>query len=183
MPVVTGIATEDARKYWPQLIGALFIPATPTNVGATQWDPRIKTFKIGEGGWINPGGGRVPRTPVANLRRLSAPLIQELDAVVDTTRLLIDQRYPSDSRATFEKTLTGADFTFEGTSTIRVRCLLDFGEFNNDGFGNSPELYEIGLFSDHPTISAQKMMVAYATFPAQVKDNSKQLENVVRIVF
>lgn len=183
MATVPGVVTEDARKYWPQLIGTIFIPATTTNTGATQWDPRIKTFKVGEGGWINPGGGAVPRTPSPSLRRLTAPLIQDLDAVVDPTRALVDQRYPAQSLATFSKALTPGDFLFESPSIIRVRCLLDFAEFNNDGFANSPEIYEIGLFSDHPTEAGQSLMVAYATFPMQIKDNSKQLENLIRIVF
>lgn len=183
MAIVNAVLTEDARKYWPQLIGGLFIPTTPTDVGATEWDNRIKTFKVGEGGWVDPGTGKVPRTPDPALRRLSAPLIQDIDAIVDPTRAVIDQRYPANSLATFEKALIGADFTFEGTSTIVVSCLLDFGEFNDDGFANSPEIYEIGLFSDHPTEAGEKLMVAYGTFPVQIKSGGIQLENVVRIAF
>jgi len=183
MPVVPGVVTEDARKYWPQLFGGLLgDPSTTTSVGVS-WNPVFTHFKIGEGGWIDPGGGKVPRTPDAALRRLSSPLIQDLDAVVDPTRAVIDQRYASQERATFEKALVPTDFLFEAPTIIRVRCLLDFAEFNDDGFGNDPNLYEIGIYSDHPTESGEKLMVAYATFPLQVKDNSKQIENLVRIVF
>ena len=134
MAVIPGVVTDDARLYLPQLLGGIYIPESVTNVGASEWDCRIKTFKVGEGGWIDPGSGAVPRTPATDLRRVSAPLIQDLDCVVDTTRNPIDQRYPSDSLATFEKSLTGADFLFEAPTTIRVRCLLDFAEFNDDGF-------------------------------------------------
>jgi hypothetical protein len=183
MAIIPGVVTEDARKYWPQLIGTLFTPATTTNTGATEWDPRIKTFKVGEGGWIDPGPGREARTPDATLRRVTAPLIQDIDALVDPTRAPIDQRYPADSLGTFEKALTGTDFTFEAPTTIRIKCLLDFADFNDDGNGNDPEIFEIGIFCDHPTESGEKLMLAYATFPKQIKDNTKQLENVVRIVF
>lgn len=183
MAIVEAVITEDARKYWPQFFGGLVNdPATSTLVGST-WDPRINLFKVGEGGWVNPGSGKAPRTPVTNLRRLSAPLIQDLDAIVDPTRALIDQRYPSDSRATFSKAISPADVLFEGTSAIRVDCLLDYADFNDDGFGNDPEIYEIGLFSDHPTEAGEYLMIAYGTFPAQIKDNATQLLNTIRITF
>ena len=79
------------------------------------------------------------------------------------------------------------DVTFIAPSTIEVECLLDFSDFNDDGFGNAPEIYEIGIFSDHPVESGlasdQGLMVAYGTFPVEVKDNTKQILNVVRIIF
>lgn len=183
MAIVEAVITEDARKYWPQFFGGLANdPATSTLVGST-WDPRINLFKVGEGGWVNPGGGAVPRTPDPALRRLAAPLIQDLDAIVDAGRPLIDQRYAADSRATFSKALTPANVLFEGTSAIRVDCLLDFADFNDDGFGNNPEIYEIGLYSDHPTEAGEYLMVAYGTFPVQIKDNATQLLNTIRITF
>lgn len=137
MAVIPGVITEDARKYWPQFFGALLgDPSTTTIVGST-WNPVISHFKVGEGGWIDPGAGKVPRTPDPALRRLSAPLIQDIDAVVDPTRAALNQRYPADSRATFEKALIAADFLFEAPTIVRVRCLLDFGEFNDDGNGTA----------------------------------------------
>lgn len=182
MAVVPGVVTADARLYLPQLLGGIYQPGTTTVAGSI-WNPTLTHFKVGEGGWIDPGSGKVPRTPDPALRRLSAPLIQDLDAIVDATRAPIDQRYAVDERATFEKALTSGDFLFEGPTTIRVRCLLDFAEFNDDGFGNDPEIYEIGVFCDHPVEAGEKLMVAYGTFPVQTKDNSKQLENLIRITF
>ena len=183
MAIIPGVVTDDARLYWPQILGGIFSPNVVTTVGSSEWDPRIKTFKVGEGGWIDPGSGAVPRTPDPGLRRLSAPLIQDIDAIVDPTRAVMDQRYPADSLGTFEKALIVADFTFEAPTTIRVRCLLDFAEFNDDGLGNDPEMFEIGIFTDHPVEAGEKLMIAYATFPKQLKDVTKQIENVVRIVF
>lgn len=188
MAVIPGVVTDDGRQFFAKFLGAQtgFTPATSTIVG-TQWDPRIKFFKMGEGGWIDPGTGRVPRTADPALRRLSSPLIQDLDAAVDTTRAAIDQRYPADSRFTFEKALTVADLTFESPSTLRVRCLLDFAEANVDSFLTEPRFFEIGIFTDHPTISGlasdQGLMLAYATFPEEAKNSGKQLENIVRITF
>jgi hypothetical protein len=153
-------------------------------VAGSVWDNRYKFIRWGEGGWINPGGGAVPRTPDPTLRRLSSPLIQDLDAAVDVTRSGPSQRYGSTERAIFQKAIDyDADVTMEGTvpSVAKIRCLLDFGEFNNDGFGNDPAIWEIGVFADHPTISGQLLMVAYGTFGVEVKTSLKQIERFVRI--
>jgi hypothetical protein len=190
MAIIPAVVTDDARKYWPQFLGGILgtpgsttVPGTPP----TTWDPRFKFFKVGEGGWVDPGGGKVRRTPVSTLRRLSAPLIQDIDAAVDPTRAAPDQRYLSSERVTFKKDLVFSDVSFIAPSTIQIECLLDFSEFNDDGFGNSPEMYEIGIFSDHPEegglASDQGLMVAYGTFPVEVKDVTKQILNLVRIIF
>lgn len=182
MTLVTAIITEDGRKYWSQFFGSLLgVPSTSTVVGVS-WNPMLKTFKVGEGGWKDPGSGRVRRNPVEdNLRRVDNN-IQDIDAIVDGTRAVVDRRYPlASDRATFEKTLLLTDFTFEGPSTLRVRCFLDFADFNDDGFGNFPEIWEIGLFSDHPTAPGQKLMIAYGTFPKEIKTGATPIENIVRI--
>jgi hypothetical protein len=180
MAIIPAKVTVDARKYWPQFFGGLLgVPSTTTLVG-TSWNPIIKTFKVGEGGWLNPGPTRRD-PPEDDLRRLDNN-IQDIDAIVDPTRPGLSQRYAADQRAFFEKAVTLSDMAFESPTTLRVRCLLDFGEFNDDGFGNDPEIWEIGLFSDHPTVAGQKLMVAYGTFPLETKNGSKQLENLVRIV-
>lgn len=187
MAIVTAVITKDAREFWAKLFGGLLgDPSTTTNPATPEYDHRIKFFKIGEGGFVDPGTGEVPRVPDGALRRLSTPLIQDIDAVVDATRPVLDQRYALDQRGKFQKTLSPSDFTFESPSTLRVRCFLDFGEFNNDGFGNSPRMWEIGLFADHPTETGlavdEGLMVAYGTFPLEVKTGAIQIENIVRIV-
>jgi hypothetical protein len=188
MAIIPAVITDDARKYYSQFIGAIFgAPATTTIPGnpPTDWDPRIKFFKVGEGGWVDPGSGAERRTPDASLRRLSSPLIQDLDAAVDPTRVLASQRYLANERGTFKKNLTFTDIQFIAPSTIEIECLLDFSEFNNDGFGNSPEIWEIGIFADHPVESGlaadQGLMVAYGTFPIEIKNNTKQILNIVRL--
>jgi hypothetical protein len=195
MATIVAVVTDDARKYWPQFFGQLLgPPGTPTVPGSppTAYDPRIKFFKVGEGGWVDPGGGRERRTPDASLRKLSTDgtppvYLQDLDAVVDATRAPASQRYASTERATFKKDLSISDFSFISPTTIEIDCLLDFSDFNDDGYGNSPEIWEIGIFADFPEASGlsadQGLMIAYGTFPKEEKDASKQILNVVRIIF
>lgn len=212
MPIIPGVPTDDARKYLPQFLGRLLgIPASSTIVTpgpvTVQWNPWPIVFKIGEGGWIDPGAGKVPRTPDPALRRFAPdPLIQDIDAICDINRGVA--RYPSNplsptySRGAFMKALTPADLTFTPPSTLRVRCLLDFGDFNEDypGSGRNPEMWEIGVFSDHPGIVTpappavpgpgdpsnalkQLLMIGYGTFPMQTKNAGIQVENIVNIQF
>ncbi len=183
MAIISAKATVDARKYWPQLFGGLLGAPSVTTVVGVSWNPLIKTFKVGEGGWMDPGSGRVRRNPAEDDLRRVDNNIQDLDAVVDSTRLLAQQRYPATDRAVFQKNLVPSDFTFVSTSTLQVRCFLDFAEFNDDGFGNDPEIWEIALFSDHPVAGGEKLMVAYGTLPMEIKNSGKTLENLVRIRF
>lgn len=191
MAVIPAVITNDARQFWPKFFGGLAgIPASAT-VAGVQWDPRIKFFRIGEGGWINPGGGPERRMPDPDLRHVGGPDLglQALDADVDAFRGL--PRYegnpilPAYSRFVFQKTLTALDFTFLAPTKIEVACLLDFAEANEDFplSGRNPEFWELGLFSDHPTLVGKSLMVAYGTFPGETKDITKQILNKVRIVF
>lgn len=188
--IIPAVVTEDARKYWPQFFGGLMgAPSTVTMPGSppAQWDPRIKFFKVGEGGWFDPGSGKVPRTPDPALRRLMFPFIQDIDIEVDPTRPLALRRYPAPAPTPyFKKSLVSTDFTFETPTSIRISCLLEFGDYNDDGTG-FPKIWEIGLFTDHPELVApgpdQGLMIAYGTFVEESKDPTKQIENVVRIVF
>ena len=170
MAVIPAVVTDDARQFWPQMFGGLI----PFKL--------ISEFKVGEGGWIDPGGGPTPRTPVGSLRRLDNG-IQDIDAVVDPTRILANQRYAAAERASFTKALAASDFSFVSPTKVEVRCFLDLADFNDDGFGNSPNIYEIAVFSEHPTLVGQKLKLAYGTFPLQVKTSGISILNVVRIIF
>lgn len=138
------VVTDDALTHLPQMWAGISTFRI------------IDQFKVGEGGWIiDSGGNKVPRT--------ADPTLTDLDAIVNPSR------YTSDSLATFTKTVpSGLTASFDvPTKTLSVDCDLDFGEFNDDGMGNNPEIYEIGLFSLHP--SSGRIMVAYGTFPVVVK--------------
>lgn len=175
-----GTATEDALMYWPKFLGDLI---SPSWLGG---GPVFTHFKVGEGGWTDPGTGAIPRTPPeSDLRYASGPDVglQDIDALVDPFRAAADQRYPTDSRASFTKALIPSDFSFVAPNILRVRLFLDFGEFNDDGFGNSPEIWEAAVFSPHPTVSGKLLMVGYTTFPKVTKDAGRQLENAIDFPF
>lgn len=156
MAVVEGVVTDVAREKWAKTFGNV----APESPGATDV---VSYFKIAEGGWIDPGGGREPRTP--------DPTFNDVDVIENPGR------YPADSVFIFQKSFIAADLTFEATTTLRVRCFLDFAEANDDGFGNDPEFYEIGVFD------GDDVLIAYFTFPLETKNVAKTLENVVRLVF
>lgn len=199
MATILAVVTEDARKYWPWFLGGYGAPSTTTaplpGPAYGTWNPQLFSFKVGEGGWIDPGTGAERRTPVNNLRCVSGPLngLQDIDAIVDPTRAAIDQRYTATTGwSWFEKAFVSTDFTYVSPSILEVRCFLDFGDFNLDTpGGNPPEIWEIGLFSDHPlyardpvgTVGAKRLMVAYGTIPKEIKDATKQILHTVRIVF
>ena len=170
MSVVNAVVCDKARETWPQMFG-----------GLTLFRP-ISYFRVGEGGWIDPGAGRE--------RRIPDRTFTNLDLALDPGRAIIDRRYDGlESFGYFQKALVPGDFVFEGPTTLKVRCFLDFGEYNTKnaagttliynvgGLGVSPEIWELGLFDTNNN------MVAYGTFPKQIKDGTKQIENGVRIVF
>lgn len=170
MAVINGIVTTSAREAWPKMFGGL-LPFS-----------QIAYFRIGEGGWQDLGGGRERRTP--------STAYTNLDLVLDPARALMDQRYSgAESFGYYQKALVGSDFVFESPTILKIRCFLDYGEYNTKGaagaslvynvggLGVAPELWELGVFD------SANNMVAYGTFPKQTKDGTKQLENVVRIAF
>lgn len=197
--IIPAYVTDDARRCWPKFFAGLFGIGTNTVPGlegtpGVAWNPLITHFKVGTGGWIDQGNGvKTRRLPSPNLRRLAGPswregattyYLQDIDTVVDADRASSQRLYTV--RSTYQKQLTQADLTYEAPNILRVRCLLDFEEFNDDGAGAgaSPEIWEVGVFAAHPTVPAPEMlMVAYATFPKEVKTADKQIENIVKVQF
>jgi hypothetical protein len=208
---IVAVVTNDARKYWPMFFG-MKIPkvSSPSNsidpgltTGGDIWNPLITCFRVGEGGWIDSGGSYVPRTPDPDLRRSisltgfdgASYYVQDLDAVCDRTRSPADQRYDSQSRFCFQKSLTPADVTYDagtyGPTTIRIKCLLETSECNYDDYSNPPDIWELGIFCAHPRVintppggyPATMLMVAYCTFPVVTKTASIQFLRYVHITF
>ena len=170
MSLVNAVVTDKAREEWPKQFGGL-VPFQA-----------ISYFRVSEGGWENPGAGRQRRIPDKSFLNM--------DLVLDPARPIISRRYFGfESFGYFQKALTPGDFVYEGPTTLKVRCLLDFNDYNTKnavgttliynvgGLGVSPEVWELGLFD------ANNSMVAYGTFPKEIKNVSKQIENSVRIVF
>jgi len=191
MAQVVATVTNVARQYWPQFFGGI----------ATPWTPQFTYFKIGRGGWINPGGGPVPR--------IADPTLQDLDVIQNTSRYLpnIGTEGAGPGNIYYWKNaLIGANFSFATPTTLQIRCILDFGQFNDiqgvpssppggpvlSPSGTNPQLWELGIFSapppgyTSPTASAGNpnlLMVVYGTFAAETKTVAAQLENDCLITF
>lgn len=156
---ILGIVTDVGRETFARQLANLetFSPAS--------------YFKIGEGGWIDPGTGRVPRDP------LDARAFTDLDAILDASRPPIDQRYPVDDRYVFQKNFVASDLSYVADFRCRCRCRLETGEANDDGFGNAPEFWEIGVFD------GDDRLLGYATFILQTKTAARPIENFVNFQF
>jgi hypothetical protein len=124
-------------------------------------DLGISYFKIAEGGWRLAGASKVPRTP--------DPLLSDVDALANPGR------YPLDSRYVFQKSITPDRINITGANFIEIECFVDTSEANDDGFGNPPEFWEIGVFD------ADGTLVAYVTFDKQTKDDRRALRHLLTI--
>jgi hypothetical protein len=122
------------------------------------------SFKIGEGGWIDPGAGKEPIPPATSKT--------DVDPLGDG--------YAVDSQYVFTKDLSGADLTFTSPSRLEIRCFIAAGEANADINGNPPEFFELGVFD---AVSGGGTMLVYSTFPIEIKTASKALEHVIFVDF
>jgi len=121
---------------------------------------RIVKFAYGEGGCeTNPAGGRSPKLPDPSLTDLEAKVLSAPDNYF------------------FEKIIGAADVTFVMPSTIEFRCKLNPTDANDDGYGNPPKFFELGLYDDFGN------MIAYTTFDEQTKTETKSLITYVQVVF
>ena len=178
--VIRAVWTVDARKYLPRLHAV-------GGVGTTH--QVIDLFKMGGGGFVDPGGGPIPRDPEDNLRLVSDPYQQDLDMIVDPERPLGQQRYTGlslDLTTPLEGALAAPDFAAQDPSSLRVKVFLDFAEGNG---GGTAEYWEIGLFmTQHPddtirTGPGSSLMVAYGTMPKVTKTAASQYEAFVLLTY
>ena len=151
----------------PQVVSAVVTNAWRTKLaqiyqgGAVFAQPL--SFQIGEGGWTNPGGGKEPIPPNVALIALTA------------------SGYPSGSQYIFTKVLTGGDLTFTSPTRLEIKCVVASSEANDDGGGNPPEFFELGIFDDAtPSLGT---MLCYSTFPIEIKTSSKSLQHVIFVDF
>ena len=127
----------------------------------TVFDLRVEDggyFKIGEGG--NTAG--VPDTPDQTKTDIEAT------ALVGAASDIADEVY-------FKKLFVAADgnVTDPDDGTLLVTCTVASGEANDDGLGNNPIFYEIGIFDPDDT------MLCYGTFDGEEKVSGRTLEKVV----
>jgi len=154
--LLTGIITNKGREVFAKRFGII-------GTGVATNTARAFKFKYGEGGFIDTGSGRIPKSPTEGVALL------DVEAAA------------SGSLFEFEKNLIATDFTFlqpdVGTSIMQVRCRLAEIEANDNGFGDSPRFFEIGIFDD------ESNMLAWVTFSEQTKAASKILTNFVQVQF
>jgi hypothetical protein len=122
------------------------------------------SFKIGEGGWTDPGGGKEPIPPDTALTDVTAG----------------DVGYAPDSQYVFTKNFAGGDITFTAPTRLEIRCFVASSEANDDGSGAAPEFFEIGIFDG---AAGAGTMLVYSTFPIEIKTASKALEHVIFVDF
>ncbi len=121
--------------------------------------PDIVEFRIGEGGWET----------VDAVQRAKAP---------DPTRTTLDCQGPDaatwaglQSDFSFSIAL-GAGLTVSRVgSVITAVARVELADANDDGYGNDPEFWEAALFL------ADGTMIAYSTFPRQIKNNTRILRH------
>lgn len=122
------------------------------------------SFKIGEGGWTDPGAGKEPIPPDVTLTDVTAG------------------GFPAGSQYIFSKDLSGVDLTFTSPSRLEIRCFISASEANDDGTGAPPEFFELGVFDDTVGNGFGNMLV-YSTFPIEIKTASKALEHIIFVDF
>ena len=152
--VLQGVTTDAGRVALAQhVLGPLVRPPFAESYG--------KYFKIGTGGFLlGPGGTKSPKTP--------DPSLTDVEAAT-----LVGGYF-------FQRDFAVADLDFdicEGVPFAIFRVFLDFTDANDDGFGNAPEFFEIGIFDP------QDVMLFYTTFPGETKNPAKSLNHFVYVNF
>lgn len=145
--VVNGVMTNIGRETLAKAFG--FIGGFATSYAYY--------FKIGEGGFISTPGGNVPVAPDPSREDLAAEDDPALFA--------------------YRKDLTVSDISFISPSIIQLRCQLLPTEANDNGSGENPKFFEIGIFD------LNDKMIGYATFDEQTKNVTKTLILYVQIQF
>ena len=154
--ILTGIVTNKGKEVFAQRLGIIGT-GVPANTG------RAYKFKYGEGGFIDTGSGRIPKDPN------DGSTLTDVEAAA--SGLLFE----------FEKLLIATDFTFiqvdPSTNIMQIRCRVVELEANDNGFGESPRFFEIGIFDDEDN------MLIWTTFSEQTKSATKILANFIQVVF
>jgi len=146
---LTGIITNRGREIFAKAFGRL----------GTGIESYAFKFKYGEGGFIQTVNGRIPKDPDDG--------VALLDVEAESTPGLF----------AFSKNLVVTDLTFIAPSTMQVRCRLVELDANDNGFGENPRFFELGVFDQNDNL------MIYTTFAEQTKTSNKILTNFVQVVF
>lgn len=156
---LNAVFTTAARVKYAQKLGNLFVPASILSY--------ISSFKVGMGGW-NPDGS--PRTP--------SPGLTDLDIVLDQTRPAIEKRYPALTvppyNITYQKSFIPGQLA-AASNVLTAGCEITNAEYNDDGLGGAPVVWEIGLFDTDDT------MIVYGTYNGIAKTTDRALSFPIRM--
>lgn len=145
------------------------------------------TFSNGSAAVSGSGSAFLTEVTVGQFVRLDADLVwAEVQSITDDNNLVLTANYSGAGGAgvgsviptalfVFKKTYLGTDLTFEEDGRMTAVAFLDFAEGNDDGFGGTPEFFEIGVFDTAGN------MIAYGTYPGEDKTVGIQFNKVVRI--
>jgi hypothetical protein len=122
---------------------------------------RVDSFKIGEGGWVMAGAAKVQRAP--------DPTLTDLDCIQNPSRYAADERYH------YTKSIAAGKVVELSPTSVKVECILDVSQGNDDGFGNAPEFWEIGLYDTDGD------MISHTTFYGQPKNDGVALRHYVTL--
>jgi hypothetical protein len=154
--VLQGVMTNKGREILAKSLG--YRGGFPLVFG--------NSFGYGEGGYTVSGTGKIPKTPDPTMLDLEAAALPPLDNFI------------------FGHDIGITDVTFIAPSTIEFRCKLVPSEANDDGYGNLPKFFELGIF-DGPIVANKPTgnMIAYTTFDEQTKSSTKSLISYIQVVF
>lgn len=151
MAILTGVFTTVGRGALGKSFGNL------AGLSGSYPICRASYFRIGMGGYTIVGGNKFPKAPDPSLTALEAT------------------GAPGDFY--FQKSLANQDISWIAPSTLVIRCRLDPIESNDDGTGNPPKFFEIGIFDEN------NVMIIYSTFAEQTKSSNKILTNNIQAYF
>jgi hypothetical protein len=148
-PILTGVITNKGRETFAKAFGRV----------GTGVESYAFKFKFGEGGYIQTPTSRVPKDPQDGITLLDVEAASTPGLFYITKNFVV------------------TDLIFIAPSTMQCRCRLIQTEGNDNGFGDPPRFFELGIFDQLDNL------MAYATFAEQTKTASKILTNFVQVVF
>lgn len=131
--------------------------------------------KWGEGGWEEVSGVREPRDPTNHVAE------NDLDVIVNPglypgTSQYVSADIPIDLSAEIL-------YLNDPNATIQIQAVLEDTEENDDGGGDNPDFWEVGIFDNSntmpdPTVRndtgvSEDSMILYATFDAVSKTSTR----------
>lgn len=135
--------------------------ATAGDVGLTDATSlKLDYFKIGEKG--HDGGS--PPSPVT-----PSPTRTDVEAQYDQA-----SSPPAAHDSYFKKDLAAGDVTATA-GVLEIICNVISSEGNDDGQGNDPSYYEVGVFDEEDD------MIVYCTFDEIVKDNERSIQQTITL--